>query len=115
TTVEKSTVQAEHFVKLTQGSQPDAGYLEYLRGMYGAKIYTPTDEDLKKCLEDYRQDAAQRQSENQLKPGEEVTVGADGKIQVSGQMARIEIKSLMAKLIFDKNSDREFYIEESFP
>ena len=30
-------------------------------------------------------------------------------------MARIEVKSLMAKLIFDKNPDREFYIEESFP
>src|SRR2546428_422045 len=83
--------------------------------MYGAKIYTPTDEDLKKCLEDYRQDAAQRRSENQLKPGEEVTVGADGKVQVSGQMARIAVKALVAKIIFDKNPDREFYLEESFP
>ncbi len=113
--LQKSHVQAQPFFTLTQGRLPDAGYLEYLRSMYGAKIYTPTDEDLIKCLEDYRQDAAQRRSENQLKPGEEVTVGADGKVQVSGQMARIAVKSLMAKIIFDKNPDREFYFEESFP
>src|SRR2546425_2303833 len=115
TGLQKSHVRAEPFFPLSQGGLPDAGYLEYLRGMYGAKIYTPADEDLKKCLEDYRQDAAQRRSENQLKPGEEVTVGADGKIQVSGQMARIQVKALVAKLIFDKNPDRQFYIEESFP
>ena len=30
-------------------------------------------------------------------------------------MARIQVKALMAKLIFDKNPDREFYVEESFP
>jgi len=83
--------------------------------MYGAKIYTPTDEDLKKCLEEYRQDAAQRLSTHQIKPGEEVTVGADGKVQASGMVARIEVKGLMAKLILDKNPDREFYIEQSFP
>jgi hypothetical protein len=115
TALQKSQAQAEPFFTLTQSALPDAGYLEYLRGMYGAKIYTPTDEDLKKCLEDYKQDAAQRRSQNQLKPGEEVTIGADGNIQVSGQMARIEVKALLAKIIFDKNPDREFYLEEGFP
>src|SRR5882724_656808 len=115
TALQKSQVQGEPFFTLTQGGLPDAGYLEYLRGMYGTKIYTPTEEDLRKCREEYLQDAAQRRSENQLKPGEEVTVGADGKIQVSGQMARIGVKSLVAKIIFDKNPGREFYLEESFP
>ena len=113
--LQKSHVQAEPFFTLTQGGLPDARYLEYLRGMYGAKIYTPTDEDSKKCFQDYMQDAAQRRSKNQLKPGEDVTVGADGKVQVSGQMAVIQVKALLAKIIFDKNPDREFYIEESFP
>ncbi len=102
--LQKSHVQAEPFFTLTQGSL-----------MYGKKIYTPTDEDGKKSLQDYTEDAAQRRSKNQLKPGEDVTVGADGKIQVSGQVARIQVKSLLAKIIFDKNPDREFYFEESVP
>jgi len=113
--LQKSHVRAEPFFTLTQGSLPDAGYLEYLRGMYGAKIYTPTDEDLKKCSENYLHDAAQRREKQQLKPGEDVSVGADGKVQVRGQIARIEVKALMVKIIFDKNPDREFYLEESFP
>jgi len=111
----KSQVNADPFFVLTQNALADATYLEYLRGMYGAKIYTPTDEDSKKCFQDYMQDVAQRRSKNQLKPGENVTVGADGKIQVSGQMSVVQVDGLLAKIIFDKNPDREFYIEESFP
>jgi hypothetical protein len=111
----KSQVNADPFFVLTQNALADATYLEYLRGMYGAKIYTPTDEDSKKCFQDYMQDVTQRRSKNQLKPGENVTVGADGKIQVSGQMAVVQVDGLLAKIIFDKNPDREFYIEESFP
>jgi len=83
--------------------------------MYGAKIYIPTAEDSKRTFQDYAQDFAQRRSKNQLKPGEEVTVGADAKIQVISQMARIQIKGLVAKIIFDKNPDREFCFEESVP
>jgi hypothetical protein len=115
TALQKSHVQAEPFFTLTQSALPDPSYLEYLRGMYGAKIYIPTDEDSKKCFQDYTEDAAQRRSKNQLKPGEGVTVDADGKVQVSGQMAVIQVKALLAKIIFDKNPDRQFYIEESFP
>ena len=115
TALQKSQVQAEPFFTLSQGALADARYLEYLRGMYGTKIYTPTDEDSKKTFQDYTEDAAQRRSKNQLKPGENVTVGADGKVQVSGMMAVVQVKGLLAKIIFEKNPDREFYIEESFP
>ena len=115
TAMQKSQVNADPFFVLTQNALADATYLEYLRGMYGAKINTPTDEDSNKCFQDYMQDVAQRRSKNQLKPGENVTVGAGGKIQVSGQMAVVQIDGLLAKIIFDKNPGREFYIEESFP
>jgi outer membrane murein-binding lipoprotein Lpp len=115
TALQKSQVQGEPFFTLTQGALTDARYLEYLRGMYGTKLYIPTEEDSKRTSQDYTQDAAQRQSKNQLLPGESVTVGADGKDQVSGMMAAVQVKGLLAKLIFDKNPDREFYIEESFP
>jgi hypothetical protein len=113
--LQKSHVRAEPFFTLSQGALPDARYLEYLRGMYGAKIYTPTDEDSKKTLQEYKQDAAYRLSKHQLKPGEDVTVGVDGKVQISGQVALIQVKGLLAKIIFDKNPGREFYFEESVP
>src|ERR1017187_1454349 len=115
TALQKSHVAGDPFFTLTQNALADATYLEYLRGMYGAKIYTPTDEDSKKCFQNYMEDAQERVQKHQLKPGENVTVGADGKIQVSGQVAVMQINGLMVKLILDKNPDREFYIEESFP
>jgi hypothetical protein len=51
---------------------------------------------------------------HQLMPGEDVKI-VDGKIQVSGQVAVMQIAGLMVKLILDKNPGHEFYIEESFP
>ena len=115
TALQKSQVRAEPFFTIAQGALPDATYLEYLRGMYGAKIHIPTDEDLENTLRDYRQDAARRHSAHQLKPGEEVTVDANGQVQVSGQIAVVQVKALLARLIFDQNPGREFFVEESFP
>jgi RNA polymerase sigma factor (sigma-70 family) len=111
----KSQIKAEPFFTVTQNALADDTYLEYLRGMYGEMIYVPTAEDSQKSIEDYKQDAAQRQSKNQLGPGENVRRDANGKIQVSGQVAVMNINGLLAKIIFDKNPGREFYIEESFP
>jgi hypothetical protein len=110
----KSQVNADPFFVLTQNALADSTYLDYLRGMYGAKIYTPTDEDSKKCFQDYKEDAQRRMQSHQLVPGENVKM-VDGKIQVSGQVAVMQINGLMVKLILDKNPGREFYIEESFP
>jgi hypothetical protein len=110
----KSQVNADPFFVLTQNALADSTYLDYLRGMYGAKIYTPTDEDSKKCFQDYTEDAQRRMQSHQLMPGENVKM-VDGKIQVSGQIAVMEINGLLAKVVFDKNPDREFFIEESFP
>jgi hypothetical protein len=51
---------------------------------------------------------------HQLMPGENVKM-VDGKVQVSGQIAVMGINGLLARVVFDKNPNREFYIEESFP
>jgi hypothetical protein len=50
----------------------------------------------------------------QIKPGENIKK-VDGKVQVAGQVAVMAINGITAKKIFDKNPDKEFYIEESFP
>ena len=115
TGMEKSQVNADPFFLLTQNALADGTYLAYLRGMYGGKIYTPTDEDSQKCFQDYTEDLTRRQQNHQLKPGEDFKRDSSGQVQISGHIAVMEINGLLAKLIFDQNSNREFYVEESFP
>src|ERR1019366_8885509 len=92
----------------------DATYLNYLRTMYGGKIYTPTAEDWQSCFQEYMADAQRRFQEHKIKPGEDVKF-VDDRTQVSGQVAVMRINGLLTKVIFDHNPDREFYVEESFP
>ena len=82
--------------------------------MYGTRIYVPTEEDSTNAFSEYLDDACRRLKENKLRPGEEIEE-IDGKLNVSGQLAVMSINGLLAKIIFDKNPDREFYVEESFP
>lgn len=116
--------------------------VDHVLGPAPEPIYIPTDQDSQKCFADYTADAKTRllhdqqfpKEPKQLKPGENVsvkggpaqtngqaasvTITADidnSRIQVSGQVAVMAINGLLAKVIFDKNPDREFYIEESFP
>ncbi|MDB6024501.1 MAG: Peptidase BlaR1 [Verrucomicrobiales bacterium] len=114
TAFSKSHVKGDPFFTLTQNALADGTYLEYLRSMYGGTISTPTGEDSQRCFNDYLADAQKRLASNQLRPGEDVKVEG-GRVQVSGQVAVMAINGLLVKTIFDKNPDREFYIEESFP
>jgi beta-lactamase regulating signal transducer with metallopeptidase domain len=110
----KSHVDADPFFVLTQNTLTDGNYLDYLRAMYGGKIYTPTEEDSQRSFQDYMADAQRRLEEHKLKPGEDVKM-VDGKVNVSGQIAVVSIRGLLTKVIFDRNPGREFYVEESFP
>jgi len=78
------------------------------------EIYTPSLEDQQKCFQEYMADVARRMQLNQLRPGEDVKV-VNGQIQVSGQTAVMAINGLLTKVIFDRNPNREFFVEESFP
>jgi Flp pilus assembly protein TadD len=85
------------------------------RGVYPPKeIYIASPEDSQKCFNDYLLDAQRRLQLNQLRPGEDVRV-VGGRVQVSGQVAVMAINGLLTKVMFDKNPDHEFYVEESFP
>ncbi len=68
----KSHADADPFFTLTQNALADGTYLNYLRAMYGGKIYTPTEEDSQRCFQDYVADATRRLAEHKLKPGEDV-------------------------------------------
>ena len=115
TALQKSHLNADPFFTLTQNALADSTYLDYVRSMYGEKIYVPTQEDSQKCFQDYMTDAQRRLQNNQLMPGEDVRQDANGHMQVGGQVAVMTINGLMVKIIFDKNPDCGFYIEESFP
>jgi hypothetical protein len=109
-----SQPEGKPFYTLTQNALADMRYLEYLRAMYGRRIYIPTAEDSQKAFQDYTADAQRRLKLNQLKPGEDVQV-TEGRVQVSGQVAVMAINGLLVKTIFEHNPNCEFYLEESFP
>jgi hypothetical protein len=110
----KSHADADPFFILTQNALADGTYLEYLRAMYDGKIYTPTGDDLQRCFTEYTTEAERRLQEHKLKPGEDVKM-VEGKVQISGQVAVMSLSGLLTKLIFDHNTNRQFYVEESFP
>ena len=116
TAMQKNQAAGDPFFTLTQNALADSTYLDYLRSMYGDKLCIPTAEDSQKAFQDYTQDVAKRQQNHQLKQGENVQVDpASGQVQISGQVAVMEINGLLVKDIFDKNTNQEFYVEESFP
>jgi tetratricopeptide (TPR) repeat protein len=114
--------KADPFFTLTQRALADGGYLTYLRTMYGGKIYTPTAKESEGAFKEYVDDAQRRlehdqnfpNESRQIKPGEDVRMNK-GKVSVSGHVAVMSINALLAKIIFDRNPDREFFVEESFP
>jgi beta-lactamase regulating signal transducer with metallopeptidase domain len=110
----KSQVDGDPFFTLTQNALADTNYLDYVRAMYSGKIYTPTAQDSQQCYDEYVTDAQHRLDEHKLRPGEDVRM-VGGKAEVSGQVAVMSINGLLTRLIFDRNPDREFYVEESFP
>ena len=86
------------------------------------EIYIPSEEDSARCFQDYISDASSRLAHDQrfpseprqIKQGEYVNI-ENGRVQVTGQVAVMAINGLLTKVIFDRNPDNEFYVEESFP
>ncbi len=115
TAMEKSQIDGNPFFGLTQNALSDAYYLDYLRSMYGNIIYIPTEADSRKCFDDYYRDYQDRRTKNELLPGEDATNGPDGKWRIISYMSLIQVKERVAKVVFDRNTNREFYVEESFP
>lgn len=86
-----------------------------LGGVYpDMEMLTASNDDSQRCFKEYLDDAQRRLAAKQLKPGEDVRI-VDNRVTVSGQVAVMAINALLTKVMFDKNPDREFYIEESFP
>lgn len=119
----QSQIEGKPFYTLTQNALAGSAYLDYLRLMYGSRIYVPTTNDLQIAFSGYLADAEVRldhdqrhpDEPHQMKPGENVRLVAGGGAQASGQVAVMSVNALLAKIIFDHNTNCEFYVEESFP
>ena len=109
----KSHAEADPFFVLPQNPLADSLYLQYLRAIYGKKISIPDEDDRNRAFKEYKTDAGIRLDEGRLKPGEQVFRN-DGQIEFNGTVAIMEVNAILAKLIFDRNPKREFYVEESF-
>jgi len=105
-----------------QNAVVDPIYLDYVRSMYGGKIQIPTKEAILATYNDFVADSLRRYQHDhdfpneprQIKPGENVSMES-GHPGISGPLAVMELDALITKNLFDKNPDREFYIEESYP
>jgi hypothetical protein len=109
-----SHTEGRPFFTLTQNALADGSYLDYLRDMYGGKIYIPTVDDSQQVFQNYLSDARKRLENHQLKQDENVQI-VNGRIQVSGIVGVMAINELLVRFIVEKNPSQEIYVEESYP
>jgi hypothetical protein len=110
----RSHETGDPFFTLTQNALVSPPYLRYLREIYGGSLFIPSEDDLQHAWDEYHCDLERRAKANQLRPGEIVET-VDDKTQVTNQLAVMSVNGALARLIFDQNPTREFFVEESFP
>jgi hypothetical protein len=106
----------------TQNALADGTYLDYVRELYGDQFNGLTGEDSQRAFQQYTADAQKRLQHDldfpdepkQVLPGEDIQM-VDGHVQVSGQVAVMEINQLLLQSLMQKNPDLTFAIEQSFP
>ena len=116
------TSAGERPMVLTQNALIDSRYLEYIQFLYGDRLQLPTDDDAKKILAEFKSEALKRLQHDEQFPDEAKqvrhleTVKRDGdKIEVGGPTAVMDLNERLLKLILERNSDRGFALQESFP
>ena len=97
---------------LTQNALCTSDYIQYVRDLYGSRIQLPSTNEIQQCYDSYVADALRKQA-GRFGPGEDVQI-ENGKTNVQGQASVMKLNALIARVIFDKNPDREFYYEQSF-
>ncbi len=115
TALQKSQLKGDPFFTLTQNELTDEMYLDYARSLYGNQLYIPTSQDMERCFKENFADLLDRLSKHELKPGEKVSTGTNGQPQITGQLGVIALRARVAKVLFERNTNYNFYVEESFP
>jgi len=108
--------------RMLEEAYPEA-IVKSLGGVYpDTEIREPSAEDSQQTYNDFYSDA-QKRLEHDLKfPNEPKQVRSDenistanGQLQVTGSAAVMKLNGKLTQMIFDRNPDHEFYVEESFP
>jgi tetratricopeptide (TPR) repeat protein len=108
--------------RMLEEAYPDA-IVKSLGGVYpDTEILEPSPQDSQEKYNDFYADAQRRAEHDKKFPSEPRQVRSDetittenGQMQVTGQGAVMKINGLLTQLIFERNPDHEFYVEESFP
>jgi len=109
-------------IVITQNALADGTYMDYLGELYGGQFNTLSKDDLSRAFADYTTDAQKRYQHDldfpnepkQMLPGEKVSL-ADGKFQVTGQVAVMGINDRILQMLMAQNPDASFALQESFP
>lgn len=95
---------------LTQNALADPTYMNVERDLYGDRIWVPSADDVRTAFTDYVE---------AVQSGKRTTRGAitevNGRMQISGAAAVMDINADLARRIFDRNPAHAFYVEESYP
>jgi hypothetical protein len=108
------TITPKSFGRMEMRSISRKDNLGYLRSVYGQLIKIPSEQDVQRCFHDYLSEIEARQAAGQKISADEQVTTEGGTIQVRGVQGVMNINARIAKLIFDENPDREFYVEESY-
>ena len=86
-------------------------------GLYpDLELNSPTQLDAERSFAEYTMEAAARDKAGQAIPGEQVIRDPNGRVvSVAGQVSVMGINAKLAKILFDKNPERDFFIEVSYP
>ena len=122
-TLLNATSDGEQHIVITQNALADGSYLQYLDFLYGDRVKSLTPQDSEQAFQDYIADAQKRLAHDQqfpdepkqIRPGESITVDADGHFQISGQVAVMGINEKLLTAFMTKNPDLSYGLEESFP
>jgi len=98
--IQESQVQGEPFFTLSQNELPSRVYLAQARSQFGGQIYIPTDDDDQHCFEELQNEIRSRMSRG----GHEHSTGYE----------IFDFQGMLSKLVFDRNTNRDFYIEQGY-
>lgn len=94
----------------TQNALADPTYTNVQRDLYGDRLWVPSADNVHDAFTDYVDavQAGRRKTKGTI-------VEVNGRMQITGAAAVMDINADLSRLLFERNPDRAFYLEESYP
>jgi hypothetical protein len=116
------TEEGDQHIVITQNALADKSYLQYIALQFGGRMNTLSDQDFQVAFDSYTADARLRLEHDeslpdepkQIRPGENVKL-IEGKLDVGGQTAVMDINERLLNEILERNPDLSFAVSESYP